>query len=148
MRQLLLLIVALLFCPGAARAQEMPPGAAALVTRMASLLQQNDSDGIAALAAKPGGSFAWLRHGARGRTSGWSVAPLLLPATAGEKPTPVAIFSTFHTVESIGDRFYRLKETDAGWRLGDEIPETDTLGYRVRDHRLNVRYDLPTHGAA
>lgn len=147
MRQYLLVIVALLSSPGTARAQEMPPGAAALITRMGSLLQQNDSNGIAALAAKPGGSFAWLRHGARGRTSGWSVAPLLLPAAAGEKPVPVAIFSMFHTVESIGDHFYRLTETDAGWRLGDEIAETDTLGYRVRDHRLTVRYDLPTHGA-
>src|SRR3954470_2122551 len=106
MRQYVFLLITLLLMPGSARAQEMPPGAAALVTRMASLLQQNDSAGIAALAAKPGGSFAWLRHGARGRTSGWSVASLLLPAPAGEKPVPLAIFSTFHTVESIGDRVY------------------------------------------
>src|SRR5262249_50578957 len=52
----------------------------------------------------------------------------------------------FHTCEGIGDQFYALVKTAGGWRFGPEIPETDTRGYRVRDHRLTVRYDLPKAG--
>jgi hypothetical protein len=33
-------------------------------------------------------------------------------------------------------------------RLGPEIPESETFGYRIRDHRLTVTFDLGKHAAS
>jgi aminopeptidase N len=122
---------------------------AELVAQIARLLESNDVAGISALAERPA-PFGWLRHGSRGASSGWKVALLPIPGPAGQEPSPAAIFYAFHTLESIGDHIFRLTRGPGSgvWRLGEEILETETLGYRVRDHRLTVRYDIPAHAAS
>ncbi len=52
----------------------------------------------------------------------------------------LAVFYGYHTVQSIGDHFHRLVKRADGWRFGEEIPETETLGFRVRDHALTVKF--------
>src|SRR5688500_8094072 len=51
--------------------------------------------------------------------------------------------SKYHPCESTADHLYPITLTDSGPKLGKEIPETDTTGYRIRDHKLAVRFDLP-----
>jgi hypothetical protein len=72
------------------------------------------------------------------------------PAALASNPEPrtyLAVFHAWHTCESDGDHVHRLTRTAQGWRLGAEIPETETLGFRVRDHDLNVAFDVPKHAA-
>src|SRR5206468_571384 len=42
------------------------------------------------------------------------------------------------------DHLFQVVATPNGSRLGAEIPETDTAGSRVRDHKLTVRFEVPT----
>src|SRR5206468_3889069 len=51
-------------------------------------------------------------------------------------------FTKYHPCESTGDHLFRLAGTGEGPRLGTEILETDTGGYRVRAHKLTVRFDV------
>src|SRR5690242_12553670 len=118
----------------AAQPLVMEPGAAALVERVGEHLKKKEFAEISALGERPD-AFSFLSHGARGRTAGWNAAPLLLPEWGGGA-TPVIDFYGFHTLESIGDHFFRLAHRAEGWRIGAEIPLTETLGYRVRDHQL------------
>lgn len=86
-------------------------------------------------------SFAWLSSVAARDLPKWTLGAVTVPGDSG--PTHLAIFRTFHTLESTGDHIYRLVQSNGSWRFGQEIPEADTLGYRVRDHRLVVTFDLP-----
>lgn len=121
-------------------AQELAP----FVGQLQALLTKRDVPGIEALAQEPR-SVAWLRH--RTDLSGpWQAHALRVPGRRAEDATAVIVFSAFHTCQSIGDHAHRVVREGEVWRLGPEIPEADTLGLRVRDHRLNVRYDFPRHG--
>lgn len=66
------------------------------------------------------------------------------PAAAAET---LAVFHAWHSCQSDGDHVHRLFHSAQGWQLGPEIPETETLGFRVRDHNLNVTFDLPGKNA-
>ena len=55
----------------------------------------------------------------------------------------LAVFHAWHTCEGEGDHVYRLIHTGKGWKLGEEIPESDPGAFRIRDHNLNVRIDVP-----
>jgi aminopeptidase N len=139
---LLLLVPAL----SSARQQaqtELPADLSAFLAQAQTALKAGDNDTLRALAEAPD-TLSWLgTRSRRARTSGWSLAALSLPTPNAEYLT---VFYDFHTCESIGDHVHRLVKADGGWRFGAEIPETDTRGYRVRDHKLNVRYDLPRAG--
>lgn len=87
--------------------------------------------------------FAW----SAGKEHEWKADVLPVPGSGSRVPTFLAVFHAFHTCESDGDHVYRLVRTlGAGrpaWRLGPEIPETETLGLRVRDHAINASVDVP-----
>ncbi len=57
--------------------------------------------------------------------------------------TYLAVFHAWHTCESDGDHIHVIERANNGWRIGAEIPETETGGYRVRDHVLNAAIDVP-----
>ena len=106
-------------------------------------------------------TFAWIR----GRTTKlWAGDVLVvpqrnpanLPPDALQNPANaaparmlyLAVFHAWHTCESDGDHVHRIEQTPDGWRLGAEIPETQTGGYRVRDHDLHVTLDIAKQTAA
>jgi hypothetical protein len=66
----------------------------------------------------------------------WAAATLEPPFTNG---APVAVFYTWHAPESDGDHIHPLLKTPAGWKIGPEIGERDTQGYRITHHNLVVR---------
>jgi hypothetical protein len=67
-------------------------------------------------------------------------APVVVPET-------LAVFHAWHSCQSDGDHVHRLVHSAQGWRLGPEIPETETLGFRVLDHDLKVAFDVPEKNA-
>ncbi len=103
-------------------------------------------------------SFGWMQERT---TKNWTgeVLALRLPsshsqdASANVAPTPtllyLAVFHAWHTCESDGDHIHRLEPgaDGTGWKLGAEIPEAETGGYRVRDHDLTVSIDPAQHTA-
>ncbi len=146
----LILLLPLLLAPVPAPAvqQAMPADAVAFVSRVAELLREGEGDAVVGhLAPGSEGALDWLTQGRRRRRrAGWKAAPLLLPAAGGQRAEALVGFWNFLGIQSEGDHLHRLARTPAGWRIGAEILETETLGYRLRDHRLNVTYDLPSHG--
>src|SRR5258708_24318955 len=115
-------------------------GHSEFVTHARELRKAKDAAGIVALAAKPN-FMKWIEQRSfRGPTE-WKLASL--PASGG---TSLAVFYDFHTCESIGDHIHPIVNTNDGPRFGPEIKETDTGGFRVRDHNMTVKYDLPKAG--
>lgn len=66
----------------------------------------------------------------------WEADTLDPPFTGGR---PMAVFHTWHAPESDGDHIHPLVKSSAGWKLGPEISERDTQGYRITHHNLTVR---------
>ncbi|MCW3053485.1 MAG: Aminopeptidase [Chthonomonadales bacterium] len=90
-------------------------------------------------------TFGWVPD-ARETWQGVSLALPSATANSGAPAAPgemLAVFHAWHSCQSDGDHVHRLLHSAQGWRLGPEIPETETLGFRVRDHDLNVTFDLP-----
>jgi len=85
-------------------------------------------------------AFAWTKRS----TLEWEGDALPVPSGpfAEKEPTYLAVFHAWHLCQSEGDHVYRLAHTEQGWKLGDEIPETETLGFRVRDHNLRVTVNV------
>ena len=111
--------------------------AQAFITQAQELLAAGNGASLKALGVGTE-TLAWYDE--QKRRAKWKLA--LLPIPGNAKADPLAVFYDFHTCESIGDHIHRLVKTPEGWRFGPEIPETDTQGYRVRDHSLDVKYDL------
>jgi aminopeptidase N len=151
----------------AAYAQRPPVNAAAaapagLAALMAKATDAVNARSLAALTPLADGEanrlFGWVQTAS---TKVWQGDILPVPTpdnaqrqteaeTRNPKPetrTYLAVFHAWHTCESDGDHVHRLTHTAQGWRLGAEIPETETLGFRVRDHDLNVAFDIPGHAA-
>ena len=66
----------------------------------------------------------------------WRAATLEPPFTNG---APLAVFYTWHAPESDGDHIHPFVKTAQGWKIGPEISERDTQGYRITHHNLNIR---------
>jgi aminopeptidase N len=133
-----------------------------LVRLATEAVNARDSDALRPFAAPDAlSTFAWIR----GKTTKlWAgdvlVVPTLPPAAAQSDAaqnqtnaspplTPyLAVFHAWHTCESDGDHIHRIEQTPDGWRLGAEIPETETGGYRVRDHDLHVTLDIAKQSAS
>ncbi len=123
---------------GRTKRAQLPSDLADFVSKSQELLM-TDSAAFRALAEKPE-YFSWLdQRTFRGQTN-WKLSAMPLPKREGRW---LAVFSDFHTCESIGDHIHTLVKATDGWRFGPEISERDTKGYRVRDHNLRVTYDLP-----
>jgi hypothetical protein len=145
-----LLAATIAFTPAGRRA-DLPrivtpavPAAAASVTAAAlAAVNQHRPALLAELSDRPGG-FEWTRD----REHDWKADVLPVPGDAARPPIFLAVFHAFHTCESDGDHVYRLILGGAAgapvWKLGSEIPETETLGLRVRDHAIDAAVDLPT----
>lgn len=96
------------------------------------------------------GAFAWVPDA----HETWEASALPLAAVkanenagAPDGGETLAVFHAWHSCQSDGDHVYRLIQTPNGWRFGAEIPETETLGLRVRDHDLHAAFDLPQKNA-
>jgi len=89
--------------------------------------------------------FAWLTQGPNmlARPAPWQAKALDFPGVADPDKGTYVTFSKYHPCESTGDHLYRVLMTPIGPRLGAEIPEFDTGGTRVRDHAMDVRFDVP-----
>lgn len=120
----------------------LPADLAAFIEAQQTKLQANGGSTVKELGQTPN-TLKWLDY--RAGNPRWKLTALPEPALiSAQRPTPnayLAIFHDYHTCESIGDHIHRLVKTDEGWKFGQEILETDTLGYRVRDHNLNVKLD-------
>ena len=97
-------------------------------------------------------AFDWVRSKS---TRSWAGDVLTLAAMdpSGKTipdahPSYIAVFHAWHTCESDGDHLHTLEKTPDGWRLGAEIPETETGGYRIRDHALTITMDIAKQAVA
>lgn len=116
----------------------------ALMTQAVAAANSRDPRAFAPLAEGDAARrFAW----ARSQTSHWQGGILTAPTPSGP-PIYLAVFHAWHTCESDGDHIHTLAQTPQGWRLGPEIPETETGGFRLRDHDAQVRLDVPKQRAA
>ena len=141
--------------------QATTPTALTTLLRQATLaVNARDADALKPLVAPEAlSSFGWMREKT---TKHWTGEVLALPdpgarfarnasayAPASSALLYLAIFHAWHTCESDGDHIHRIEPTEnGGWKLGAEIPETETGGYRVRDHDLTVTIDPARHTAA
>src|SRR5579863_1996372 len=128
---------------GAAARSRVPTDVAALVKQVQAALDGSDNRALQSSAQTPG-TLNWLDLRSRPGRPRWKFASLALPVRPGEHAAYAGIFYDYHTCESINDHIHKLVSTAGGWKIGPEIPETDTLGYRVRDHRLTVHLDPHT----
>jgi aminopeptidase N len=133
----------------AARAGNISTVLHGLMVQAVAAANSHQPDAFAPLTADDAARlFDW----ANSHTSVWQGDVLTVPAAsddrnAAQSPTYLAVFHAWHTCESDGDHVHRLVQTAQGWQLGPEIPETDTGGFRMRDHDLHVTLDVP-HKAA
>jgi hypothetical protein len=72
---------------------------------------------------------------------GWKVAVLHAPGESADVLR--AVFWGLDSCQSEGDHVHRLVRDSAGWKLGEELPETETFGFRIRDHRITATIDVP-----
>src|SRR5205085_6288863 len=72
---------------------------------------------------------------------------LTIPGSTATVENSFIAVTKYHQCESAGDHLFRIAKTPEGTKLGAEIPETDTLGTRVRSHDLAVRFDIPKRQA-
>ncbi len=116
---------------------QTPQDAQAFIARAQEFLLAGNTESLKALCIEPG-VLGWYDE--QKRRAKWKLALVAMPGKS--QAEPLAIFYDFQTCESISDHIHRLVRTPGGWRIGPEILETDTRGYRVRDHSLDVKYDL------
>jgi len=94
-----------------------------------------------------GEALEWVRQ----NSHDWKVGCLAVPGPASLPPAYLAVFHRFHTCESDGDHVFTIVAPDApargDWRLGAEIPETATLGIRIRDHAIAARIEVASRTA-
>lgn len=117
---------------------DIPPEIANLMHRAGELINHHSVEEFANI-SMPDAHLGWVS----GAASKWSVDALYVPDDSVDKPTYLAVFHTWHTCESDGDHVHRIQNTAAGWKIGEEILETDTTGFRIRDHDLTVSTDIP-----
>ncbi len=76
----------------------------------------------------------------------WKVGAMAPPHAAGTARQYLAIFHRWHLCEADGDHVYKIVRSPAGaesnWKIGAEIPETETDGFRIRNHNLVVSTKL------
>ncbi len=129
-----------LFIPNSSRAIDSAPESD-LVSRIASATAKEDARELQDLTA-PGVSstYTWVERGMAlmGHPRRWQVKVLELP---GHERSRFVAFTRYQLCESASDHLFPIVHTEDGSRLGEEIAETETRGYRVRDHKLSVRFE-------
>jgi aminopeptidase N len=144
-RRSVLLILTASLC-AAAQAQtagKIPEDVAAFTARTSEILRKKDWAALRMLGHKPN-SLKWTTDEAGFFPLAWKAAALELPGRPGSFLLSI---HDFHTCEGESDHLHPLIKTPGGWKIGDEIAETDHRGYRVRDHDLKVQYDLKARSA-
>lgn len=88
--------------------------------------------------------WRWVRHTSNllGTPPPWQSGLLRLPVKTSDLPAAYVTVSRYHPLQTTSDHLYPLVWTSEGYRLGQEIPDTSTGGYSVRDHRLRVRLEV------
>src|SRR5579872_3349063 len=136
----------LLFALCAPVRAEQPLVTVDLLTKLESAANHKDITALKALSVPNSEDpFAWATQpqGMIGQRLSWQAKRLTLPGIDRREEATFIAFSKYHPCESAGDHLYRVGFTPQGVRLREEVPETDTLGTRVRDHKLAVRFDVP-----
>lgn len=140
--------------PAAQQIRTVPQGRSELESLAQAACRGKNWDDLRTLAASPE-TLAWLSHHGRPGDENWQFRIVELPATLSPTQQPndpatqcLAVFSAYHSCQSIGDHFHRVVKTGDIWKIGAEIPESETPGYRVRDHKLGVKFDLPAKSAS
>lgn len=95
-------------------------------------------------AAAPTADFRWVKEASEtlGSHAAWRVEKLEIPTRNGGSAGEFVAFSRYQVAQSTSDHLYRLADTPSGLRLQEEIPETETGGWRIRNHQLAVRFDI------
>ncbi|MCX6382572.1 MAG: M1 family aminopeptidase [Armatimonadetes bacterium] len=79
--------------------------------------------------------FQWMRYT---ESKDWRISPLLIPARDGHKAEEYVVFHRFNSCESAGDHLHKLVRSETGIRIGEEIPETETLGFLITHHTMQI----------
>jgi len=122
------------------RADDVPQEITALVRRAAEIMRRHSPEDFAEIASPEARlTDGWVLTA----NTKWVVEAMAVPHDSASPPFYLAVFHTWHTCESDGDHVYRIETTPGGWKIGAEIPEGDTAGFRIRDHDLAVATDVP-----
>jgi hypothetical protein len=138
-------LCALLFTFRTAQAQQSKISTQ-LLSRMETAFNKGDIDTLKSMTAPDVASdYSWTRQGPGmlDEPRPWQVKVLELPAYTGKWPGAFIVVTKYHPAESVGDHIYKITDGSARPLLREEIPETDTLGFRVRDHKLTVHFNIP-----
>ncbi len=138
----------LFLLPTASHASEprtLSSGVGAFLIKARAAAERSDFNALARMtAAGVRNSYKWISSGMImiAPQAKWSANILSLTYCNGRKRLSLLAFSHYCVCESAGDHIYRVISTKNGLRIGQEIPETDALGYRLFSHRFVVRFDM------
>jgi hypothetical protein len=131
-------------------AQSPPAGLRAALDQAVLAVNRADAAALQPLSAgDPRAQYRWVfRPGAGSEGRGgaqrrWRADALRMPGDASGEW--YAVFWRVHACESTGDHVHRLARSGSAWKIAGEIPETETFGFRIRDHEIAVEFDLPRH---
>jgi aminopeptidase N len=110
---------------------------AALVSRATIAVNSHNPAAMIPVAeASASGAFRWVTGTT---TRSWDGGILTPPGSTDR----LMVFHAWHGCESDGDHVHHLAQDGSGWKVGAEIPETETGGFLIRDHDLNIHMDAP-----
>ncbi len=118
----------------------------AFLTKLSFAVNRQDAGALKAMTQSGvENDFRWATKGKSlvAPDRAWQVKRLEVPWISEPGRNTFVNVTKYHPCESTGDHLYPISQTESGPKLGREIPETDTTGYRIRDHKLAVRFDLP-----
>jgi|YelNatPaOPRAMG01_1025707.scaffolds.fasta_scaffold09592_3 hypothetical protein len=129
----------------ASEARTLSSGVRAFLMQARTAAERNDSNSLSRMTvAGVRNSYKWISSGMImiAPQAKWSANILSLAYYNGKKRLSLLAFSHYCVCESAGDHIYRVISTQNGLRIGREIPETDTFGYRLFSHRFVVHFNM------
>ncbi|HLJ56566.1 MAG TPA: M1 family aminopeptidase [Chthonomonadaceae bacterium] len=119
--------------------RSVPRQVSALLELALDAVNRRSARDVAVLSVDLPDAFRWVE------TSGhpWRADALPIPGADSGPSGFLLVFHSYHTCESDGDHVYRVVVPNSGeWRIGPEIPETETFDLRIRDHMMNAVLSL------
>lgn len=141
MKKWILFSLLLLSPMGATRLQaDAPQEVAALLQKAESVLGALDPSRLAPFTEGDAkGVYKWMRYTS---AKDWRVAPLIIPASAGRDAEEYAVFHRFNSCESAGDHLHKIARRGDRVLIGEEIPETETLGFKITHHDMRLSANM------
>ncbi len=145
MRKIMLVLFFLLLGAIPAGAQEVPAELKPILVKAELAINKPDLTELQVICESDAKKlFSWALHPTF-EFNKWHVSAIKLPH--GNDDDWVAVVWDYHEAEGASDHVYKLSHWKTGWLFSAEIPEQETYGFRIRDHQLEIKFDLAQHRA-